>query len=211
MAKFAIKMIAAAAVLAAVSGAAQAHVIDFNTYVGLPNNGTYFETYAPLFTDGYVFTTERNFTRHGHLINNPAFCGQGCAVDGTQYLGGNMANLVMKLVSGGTFSVTTFDATKAYYHHNRPDKIIAEGMVQGGGMVTQTFDLPTDNFGSFQLTGFSNLLTLTFRGADANGVAGDLWIGVDNIAAVPEPATYALLLAGLGGIALLARRRRDRA
>lgn len=203
------KMIAATMFLVAVSGTTQAHVIDFNTYVAPPDNGIYFGMYAPLYSDGYVFTTERNFTGHGHLINNPGFCRLGCADNGTQYLGGNMANLVMRLASGGTFSVTSFDATKAYYHYNRPDHIVVEGLLQGGAMITQTFALQNDNFGPISMVGFNNLVKLTFRGADANGVPGNLWIGIDNLSAVPEPATYGMLLAGLAAIAVLARRRHN--
>jgi hypothetical protein len=64
------------------------------------------------------------------------------------------------------------------------------------------FDLP------FTATGASTAITLI-------GAAGVEYIGLDNVsvdpvgvAAVPEPETYALMLAGLGLVSLMRRRRR---
>jgi hypothetical protein len=63
------------------------------------------------------------------------------------------------------------------------------------------FDLP------FTATGASTAITLI-------GAAGVEYIGLDNVsvdpgvAAVPEPETYALMLAGLGLVSLMHRRRR---
>jgi len=207
MANLLTKMIAASLFLAA-AGSSQAHVVDFDSLVGPANNNLYFGGgFGPLITNGYNFDVEHIYTLHGHLINNPAACAGGCADDGTQYLGGNMANLMMKLVNGAPFSVMSFDAAKAYYTYNRPSKIVVDGIFAGGGTISQTFTLPSDNFGSFTLVGFTGLSKVTFRGADANGTPGDLWIGVDNIAVVPEPATYGMLLAGLAAVGLRARRR----
>ena len=44
---------------------------------------------------------------------------------------------------------------------------------------------------------------------DAEGVTLPVELGAGLVSAVPEPQTYALLLAGLGLIALSARRRRS--
>lgn len=53
--------------------------------------------------------------------------------------------------------------------------------------------------------------TLWLRWFDLNDVGNDQLLAIDNISlsvtAVPEPETYALLLAGLGALGLLARRR----
>jgi len=58
---------------------------------------------------------------------------------------------------------------------------------------------------------YSGFYTLSFAGISKvvlTGNAGD-WVVVDNVtAAVPEPETYAMLLAGLGIMGAVARRRR---
>jgi hypothetical protein len=41
----------------------------------------------------------------------------------------------------------------------------------------------------------------------ANGPQGGLYNGAISVAAVPEPETYAMLLAGLGVMGFIARRR----
>jgi len=43
---------------------------------------------------------------------------------------------------------------------------------------------------------------------NANGLAGGLYVLTSTLAPVPEPETYAMLLAGLGVIGFIARRRR---
>jgi choice-of-anchor C domain-containing protein len=67
------------------------------------------------------------------------------------------------------------------------------------GWVTQTF--------SFVATGTSS--TLTFVGDPANTFYGAALDQVSVMQAVPEPETYAMLLAGLGMMGYLARRRKD--
>jgi len=67
------------------------------------------------------------------------------------------------------------------------------------GWVTQTF--------SFVATGTSS--TLTFVGDPGNTFYGAALDQVSVMQAVPEPEAYAMLLAGLGMMAYLARRRKD--
>lgn len=55
--------------------------------------------------------------------------------------------------------------------------------------------------------------TLWVRWTDINDTGGDHGLGIDNVSltvtsAVPEPGTYAMLLAGLGAVGFIARRRR---
>lgn len=44
---------------------------------------------------------------------------------------------------------------------------------------------------------------------NANGIAGGIYVITSTLAPVPEPTTYALLLAGLGVVGFVARRRKS--
>ncbi|HKW84350.1 MAG TPA: PEP-CTERM sorting domain-containing protein, partial [Burkholderiaceae bacterium] len=59
--------------------------------------------------------------------------------------------------------------------------------------------------GSYRIGGFLDQ-SLTFDGQRLDATAGALRLSV---APIPEPSTYALLLAGLGAVGMIARRRRS--
>lgn len=63
------------------------------------------------------------------------------------------------------------------------------------------------NFATLLPAHFSGPLTLTVHGINAGGsYGGDLTV---NMAPVPEPETYGMMLAGFGILAMLARRRKQ--
>jgi hypothetical protein len=208
--------IMAAAILLAATGVSQAAVVTFDTVVGPPNNGLYFGSHYGSYTvEGFTWDTAP--FSHGHLVTDITECYLGCTDNGTQYLGGNMTNLIMKAVGGGTFSVSSFDASAAYldFPQNHPAKIILTGTLQGGGTISETVTLAPAGFSTIHINGFNNLTKLTFWGANAAGgtlVGTDdgYYIGIDNIntSPVPEPATYGMLLAGLGLMGMMRRWRK---
>ena len=74
------------------------------------------------------------------------------------------------------------------------------------GTFSQTFDISGFGGGDFSIADVSNVLAVFTVNADA---AGDGAISIDNfnMTAVPEPSSTALL--GLGGLALMLRRKRS--
>lgn len=80
--------------------------------------------------------------------------------------------------------------------------------IDSGGMVTQTIiGATTSSFLGFISDGPITQVTLAAVQPTAGGF---LWPSVDNLvlaAAVPEPGSYALMLAGMGVLGFMARRR----
>lgn len=65
---------------------------------------------------------------------------------------------------------------------------------------------------SFSFVASSNSTNITFLGVENGALSNNAVIGLDNVvlnaAPVPEPSTYAMMLAGLFGVAAFARRKR---
>ena len=78
-----------------------------------------------------------------------------------------------------------------------------------------SFKLPATNSPAFLGLVFDAPVTAISFSIGADHGNGFTWFGIDNlqtysaVSAVPEPASVALLLAGLGGVGLAARRRRQ--
>ncbi len=74
----------------------------------------------------------------------------------------------------------------------------------GGGLVA--------NLGGTVATNWASGSTLWIRWTDIDNAGNDHGLAIDNVrfsvTAVPEPSTYAMLLAGLGAVGFMARRRR---
>lgn len=134
--------------------------------------------------------------------------------DGEQWRnGGNSSQAAHKLTVqygfGSSFSaVTNWTTAGLAFDFTSPVTTATAGLVNGNtaGLVA--------NLGGTVATNWAAGDTLWIRWNDVNDGGNDHGLAIDNVnvtftaAAVPEPTTYALLLAGLGAVGFIARRRR---
>ncbi|MEC5386743.1 PEP-CTERM sorting domain-containing protein [Uliginosibacterium sp. H3] len=125
----------------------------------------------------------------------------------------------------GTASAATFDApgySNAYlnvaggvdgalsFYYSSPDAVVgaikAYSGLNGTGTLLGTIDLTANTNDYSNWTAATFAFAGTAQSFDLTGSAN--LVGFDNIAAVPEASTYAMLLAGLGLMGLVARRSR---
>ncbi len=164
-------------------------------------------------------------------------CGSPCPENGThvvlapygEYAPYGFGPSSLQMISNnGAFSLNSFDGAGSFnfsiespgvYSYNIPTQINVVGVVVGGGTVTQSFALNRTSvngrlpFTEFHFSSsFTNLVSATFSSSGAvdtvfNGFTVDN-INVSVASAVPEPETYAMLLAGMGVMAAVIRRRK---
>jgi hypothetical protein len=121
--------------------------------------------------------------------------------------------LVMRRVGGGTFDLHSIDFTDEF--NGRAfvgfDRTVAFTFTSAGGAISQQ-SVAVNNFVGLEtlVLDKSGLQSVSWTGARGDG--GAWTTQFDNVTwsvtAVPEPETYALMLAGLARIGVVARRRK---
>ncbi|AEJ01232.1 PEP motif putative anchor domain protein [Nitrosomonas sp. Is79A3] len=137
-------------------------------------------------------------------------------------------SLTFSLASNEPFSLNSLDLVMWQAGYGETETTITGNFV-GGGSISQSFGLDStalnsdiqigNDFTHHDLTGFTNLASVTITKDSTNFLAIDninvtlpppvIIPDPDPVSQVPEPETYAMLLAGLGLIGFMARRRRS--
>ena len=124
-------------------------------------------------------------------------------------------DITVSKVGGGAFSLNGFDLAE---WDNTFTASISLTTTGPGGPTTQVLPLSIfgnshktvgNDFTHFSLTGYGNVVSFTLVGN-----VSWAFIALDNLdvaAPIPEPGTYAMLLAGLGLLGIASRRRKLKA
>ncbi len=147
--------------------------------------------------DDQVFTQAPalSSTASVHLFNHQVgsfFDTFNFNVAGASVLSSSANNLQLSLYSMNILNVTGLSATLWDNHH--PNGMNVLGTFAGNNS-TYTFNLPLAGLYHLDITG------------NATGLAGGTYAVALSAAPVPEPESYAMLLAGLGLMGTIARRR----
>jgi hypothetical protein len=116
-----------------------------------------------------------------------------------------LGGTTITLASPGAFRLTSMDMQLGTYNANlgSTDTLTITGHFLGGGTTTfvRTLSDPMQTY-AFNWIGLTSV--------DVSSLSGGGYTGFDNIVfnAVPEPATWAMMLVGLGGLGAAMRARR---
>lgn len=209
--------------MAGASVPARATIISFDGLAGTAMAGssqvfTTFTKFSPntlATVDGFQFSSSGREYFLGAAY--AAACCNGdlgpLAYNGTDYLIGE-PDITVSKVGGGAFSLNGFDLAE---WDNTFTASISLTTTGPGGPTTQVLPLSLfgnsfktlgNDFTHFSLTGYDNVVSFTLVGN-----VSWAFIALDNLdvaAPIPEPETWAMLLAGLGLLGVAARRRIQR-
>lgn len=204
-----IRKLMMAVTTALLANSAVAATIDFESQDG----GYGYYDYSFL-EDGFKVTYSATDPFGFYLMDNPAdhlgMCSSsGCASNGTTaFYGFNGSSITFDLENKGLFSFTSLDVAQTFLGYGRPLTLTLTAMGMNG-VVTNTIFVDENlaaSFSNFNFTDFVNISSLTITGGQEFPE-----FAIDNVvlspAEVPEPASWAILIAGLGIIRSVPRRR----
>ncbi len=209
--------------VAGASVPARAQIITFDGLAGTAMAGnqavgttfTRFAAHSPATVDGFQFTSSGP-----SFVLGAAYATACCNADlgplaynGTDYLIG-LPDITVNRVGGGAFALRGFDLAE---WDNTFTATISLTTAGPAGPTTEVLPLSIfgnrfktvgDDFTRFSLEGYGNVVSFTLVGN-----VSWAFIAMDNLnvaSPIPEPGTYALLLAGLGLLGVASRRGKQR-
>jgi hypothetical protein len=203
-----IRKLMMAFVAAFLTNSAMAATIDFESQ----DDGYGYSKYS-FIEDGFRVTYSPISDFGFYIIDDPADhlgrCNPSCASNGTTaFYGFNESSITFDLENNGLFSFTSLDVAKTFLGDGRPLTLTLTAMGLNG-LITSTIFLEeslAETFSNFNFEEFVNISSLTITGG-----AEFPEFAIDNVvlspAEVPEPASLATLIAGLGIIGAIRRRR----
>ena len=203
-----IRKVIIAIMAACLTNAAVAATIDFESQYG----GYGYSDYS-FIEDGFRISYSPISPFGFYIVDDPAdhlgMCSPACASNGTTaFYSFNESSVTIDLEDKGLFSLTSLDVAKTFLGDGRPLTMTLTAMGVNG-VITNTIFLEenlAESFSNVSLTDFVNISSLTITGGQAAPE-----FAIDNVvlatAEVPEPASWATLIAGLGIVCGVRRRR----
>jgi len=202
-----IRKLMVAVTAAFLTNSAMAATIDFEAL-----DGGYSANYS-VYEDGFRITHSSISDFGFYLIDNPAdhlgMCNPGCPSNGTTaFYAFNESSVTFDRKNKGLFSFTSLDVAKTFLENGHPVTLTLSAMGLNGAITKTIFveESLGESFSNFNFTDFENISSLTITGGQEFPE-----FAIDNvvlsIAEVPEPASWATLIAGLGILGSIRRRR----
>lgn len=184
------------AISAAASARAEQSVIDFDA-LATPGFGV---TLLPAYSeDGYQLTTNSGLLGSFHS-SSPLYAGSPSMTNTP------LATTSLTRAGGAAFSLDSIELADLFSLGSGPYDVTFLGHLAGGGTVSQTFSINTGSaFSPHSFSGFSHLASVTWQ----QGLMRLHQFDNIVVTSVPEPGTYAMLLAGLGLFGWMSRRKRS--